>query len=122
MLQVEYYPNELGAVCGSHLQGHQDASYDELVRLFGEPNSSGDGDKVHIEGVISFDVYEEDDDPTPHTATIYDWKEESVDPRYVTSYDWHIGGHSKESYHLVSDLILNQRFGNNSSFYDFRSI
>ena len=120
-MRVDYYPNELGAVCGSYLQGHQDASYDELVRLFGEPNSSGDGDKVRFEWVVSFDVYY-DGDPTFQTATIYDWKEDDDVARHVPSYDWHIGGHSKESYHLISDLILNQRFGNNSSFYDFRSI
>ena len=122
-MRVDYYPNELGAVCGSHLQGHQDASYDELVRLFGEPNSYGDGDKVRFEWIISFDVYDRDDgEPTFHTGTIYDWKEEDDTARYADTYDWHIGGHSKESYHLTSDLILNERFGNNSSFYNFRRV
>ena len=115
-MRVDYYPNELGAVCGSYLQGHQDASYDELVRLFGEPNSSGDGDKVRFEWVVSFDV-NDDGDPTFHTATIYDWKESSDAARYVSSYNWHIGGFSKDAAHLVSDLIIDDRFGNNSSFY-----
>ena len=77
-MKVEYYPNDLAPVHGSHLQGHQDASYDQLVKLFVEPNDAA---------------------------------------RYVESYDWHIGGYSKEAAHLVSDLIIDDRFGNNSSFY-----
>ena len=52
-MRVDYYPNELGEVSGSCLQGHQEASYDQLVKLFGSPNSDGDGDKVHIEWVIT---------------------------------------------------------------------
>ena len=117
MNRVDYYPNELGEVSGSCLQGDQEASYDQLVKLFGEPNSYGDGDKVHIEWVLNFDVYDEDGEVDYHTATIYDWKEEDDAARYAKSYFWHIGGYSKDAAHLVSDLIIDDRFGNDSSFY-----
>ena len=122
-MRVDYYPNELGEVSGSCLQGHQDASYDQLVKLFGEPNSYGDGDKVHNEWVINFDVHDKDGDIDYHTATIYDWKEQSPTDAMYGTYNWHIGGFSKEAAHLVSDLVIDDRFGNNSSFYGtFRRI
>lgn len=117
-VKVEYYPTDLAVDAGSCLQGHQEASYEQLVKLFGEPNSYGDGEKVHIEWVLNFDVHDEDDeDSESYTATIYDWKEDDDVARYVPSYNWHIGGFSKEAAHLVSDLIIDDRFGNNSSFY-----
>ena len=117
-MRVEYYPNDLAPVSGSHLQGHQEASYDQLVKLFGEPNDFGDGDKVHMEWIITFDLYDDDGvDFESHTATIYDWKESSDAARYLSSYNWHIGGFSKDAAHLVSDLIIDDTFGNNSSFY-----
>ena len=119
-MRVDYYPNELGEVSGSCLQGHQEASYDQLVKLFGEPNSDGDGDKVHIEWVINFDVLDKDsDDVEAHTATIYDWKEDYDAARRVSSYNWHIGGFSKEAAHMVMDLIIDDKMGTTNSYYNF---
>ena len=105
-MRVDYYPNELGEVSGSCLQGHQEASYDQLVKLFGSPNSDGDGDKVHIEWVINFDILDEDsDDVEAHTATIYDWKEQSPTDAMYGKYNWHIGGRGHHCVELVYEAL-----------------
>ena len=78
-------------VNGTHLQGHVNASYDELVAVFGKEHSDGDGYKVQAEWVLKFE------DGT--IATIYDYKEgknyngsSGISKEKVT--DWHIGGTS----------------------------
>jgi len=119
-VKVEYYPDDAEVVSGSCLQGYQEASYDQLVKLFGEPNSYGDGDKVHTEWVINFEVYDEDwEDTETHTATIYDWKEDDDAARRVPMYNWHIGGFTKEAAYMVSDLIIDDKKGTKNSFYNF---
>ena len=64
------------------LQGYLSARYEDLVRVFGEPDELG-GDKTTAEWCLQFE------DGT--VATIYDWKE-CMTPMY--KYDWHIGGMS----------------------------
>ena len=90
---------------GSWLQGEITTTYANLVSIFGEPNSDGDGYKVQAEWDIRFE------DGT--YATIYDWKEGSsyngpgqgIPPEMVTN--WHIGGTERAAYYRVSDLINN---------------
>jgi len=74
------------------LQGYISAKYDQLVKVFGEPD--GGGDKTTVEWALKFE------DGT--IATIYDWKEYST-PMY--EYDWHIGGHNKKAVARVRQAL-----------------
>lgn len=82
---------------GTSLQGHIVASYDELVKVFGEPDygpNGTEGDKVTCEWDIMFN------DGT--LATIYDWKEEET-PMHETQ--WNVGGKSKQAVWNVMDVL-----------------
>ena len=98
-------------VCGTHLVGEIDADYMELVELFGEP-TNGDGYKVDAEWTVKFK------DGT--IATIYNYKTgknyngaEGEETEKIR--DWHIGGHDKNAYERVMEVIVkNQKHGKNS--------
>ena len=77
---------------GTSLQGYIDATYGQLVDLFGPPDAGGD--KTQAEWCLEFE------DGT--ISTIYDWKELSP-PELVT--DWHVGGFGKRAVKLVIDSI-----------------
>jgi hypothetical protein len=86
-----------GSIGGTSLQGYVTASYDQLVKVFGEPDfgpNAADGDKVTCEWDIMFS------DGTP--ATIYDWKEEET-PMHET--EWHVGGKSKQAILNVNQVL-----------------
>jgi len=93
------YTNEANM---TSLQGYIDSTYQQLVRLFGEPND-GDDYKVQKEWVLKFE------DGT--IATIYDYKMgdcyngsgEGVHYSDVT--DWHIGGHNETALNHVLGII-----------------
>ncbi len=75
---------------GTSLVGYVDASFDELVKTFGQPKD-GDGYKVDAEWIME----------TPYgIATIYNYKD-GINYNGPTGTpiekirDWHIGGHSK---------------------------
>jgi hypothetical protein len=75
--------------CGTSLMGYMNATYYDLVTVFGEPNygpNDSMDDKVTCEWNLTFE------DGT--VATIYDYKEGST-PFY--NYDWHIGGHNMDA-------------------------
>ena len=79
------------------------ASYDDIVKVFGEPAFTGEGDKVQAEweGTIDGKVF-----------TIYDYKEEQP---AVSVTNWHVGGKEK----ATTDAVLahfNQEMGKNESF------
>lgn len=78
---------------GTCLQGNIDASYEDLVDLFGQP-TNGDNYKVDAEWYIKFS------DGT--IASIYNWKDgknyngdEGMETEQIR--DWHIGGFDKKS-------------------------
>lgn len=83
--------SKTGFQAGSHLQGHFTATYNELVKVFGEPSYKGEEqggfDKVWTEWELSFDT-----DEGEVYATIYDWKEDSPNASRTGPYRWHIGG------------------------------
>jgi len=87
---------------GSSLRGHIHATYDELVKVFGEPNilNAEEGDKVFNEWGIRF----EDGDDDVYT-TIYDWKELDAYDSHIGNYRWHIGGHSHLSVELIYEAL-----------------
>ena len=77
------------------LQGYIEASYADLVKVFGHPQcteTSGDG-KVDIEWELQIIDNEWD---TVYPITIYNWKD--YDGGYSAmsseSYKWHIGGNA----------------------------
>jgi hypothetical protein len=85
---------------GTSLQGYIDATYFEIVYVFGEPSSYVDDYNVNVEWIIQFD------DGT--IATIYNYKD---GPKYgdpdcwsdIKEKDscWHIGGKSIRAVELV---------------------
>jgi len=73
------------------LQGYVDATRQQLVAVFGEPEpiESSDG-KVTTEWIIEFA------DKT--IATIYDYKRYELGaPKDDEVYEWHIGGHTRRA-------------------------
>ena len=91
------------SITGTSLQGYIEATYDDLVKAFGEPtfdSTKGDeGDKVHTQWALEF----EDEEDNLVVATIYDWKEDSAYNSRVGTYNWHIGGNSYEAVEAVYD-------------------
>ena len=87
---------------GSSLRGHIHATYDELVKVFGEPNilNAEEGDKVFNEWGIRF----EDGDDDVY-ATIYDWKEMYANESHYGEYRWHIGGKEHRAVELVYEAL-----------------
>ena len=77
------------------LQGYLQASYDDLVKVFGDPQcteTSGDG-KVDTEWELQINDLEFD---TVRNVTIYNWKDYDGGLEAMTNpkYEWHIGGNS----------------------------
>ena len=91
------------SITGTSLQGYIEATYDDLVKAFGEPtfdSTRGDeGDKVHTQWALEF----EDEEDNLVVATIYDWKEDSAYNSRVGKYKWHIGGNSYDAVEAVTD-------------------
>ena len=79
-------------VNGTSLQGYINATYDQLVERFGQPE--GGGDKTTVEWMLQFE------DGT--VATIYDWKVDET-PTYM--YNWHIGGKNKNAVTRVTSTF-----------------
>jgi len=90
-------------ITGTHLQGHIQADYEDLVKAFGEPiydsTRDGESDKVHTQWALEF----ENEDGDYVVATIYDWKEDSPYASRVGKYNWHIGGNEYEAVSAVYD-------------------
>jgi len=88
---------------GSHLQGGVDASYAELVALFGEPGE-GDGSKVDARWALRFD------DPRRTVATVYNYKD---GPAYLGDEgtpvarirEWHVGGFAPAAARRVQEAL-----------------
>lgn len=95
-------------VVGTSRRGGIKTSYEELVRIFGEPTMStekgDDLDKTNAEWWLEFEVRDENDpeDVDFIVATIYDWKYPSL-PKGVV--DWEVGGKTWKSYEAVTDYI-----------------
>jgi len=98
-------------VTGTARRGEITTTYDELVRMFGEPTKSkerGDQmDKTNAEWYLEFEVRDEDDpeDTYPVVATIYDWKYPELP---LDKVQWNVGGKTWESYEAVTDYIDSQ--------------
>ena len=116
---LEIENDESAYTNGTSLQGYINASYYNLVDVFGEPTHStpsGDG-KVNTEWNLRFKVIEngaqDEDDWEIVYATIYDWKEMGPEvARQASSYRWHIGGKSYMAEDVVTKAIEQHFRGN----------
>ena len=100
MSSLTWKPNDLH-VAGTSLRGKVMASYETLVKVFGEPNIPA-GDKVWNDWVIEFEVGNPDDDDWDVVdVTIYDWKEPDADVARRGKYMWHVGAKT----HLGVELV-----------------
>lgn len=91
---------------GTCLRGYFEASYADLVAVFGEPER-GDGYKVSTEWIIV-------DRTCDDVVTVYDWKETSLYESYLMSldefraqktYQWHLGGRGNVSAHTFAEWL-----------------
>lgn len=82
---------------GTSFKGYLYATYDQIIVLFGEPSSDGDGYKVDVEWIM---------DTPDGVATIYNYKDGKAylgDSGIPTEkiYEWHIGGKNNQIYTWV---------------------
>jgi hypothetical protein len=92
---------------GTHLQGEVDASYAELVALFGEPGE-GDGYKVDAHWALRFD------DLRRTVATVYNYKDgrnylEDEGKPVEEIREWHVGGFTPAAAQLVREALVGYR-------------
>ena len=77
---------------GTCLQGRIDASYNDLVRMFGKPAYEGIGDKITTEFVIEYQVNDGRGEELYGTFTLYDWHfARNLNDDYAVT-QWNIGG------------------------------
>ena len=81
---------------GTHLQGYVKATYEQLLKTFGEPHDpNGDNYKTDVEWAFEFA------DGT--IATLYNWKNgknylgEAEGLELNDIYEWHVGGFSEKA-------------------------
>ena len=92
---------------GTHLHGHLNRTYDQLVSVFGEPHfryipRAGAEDKIDIEWSFEF--------PDGRVFTVYNWKNgkaylghEGQDVEDIT--EWNVGAHGMSAYHSLKELL-----------------
>lgn len=83
-------------VNGTSLMGHVNATYDELVELFGQPVPF-EVDKSTAEWRLDF---------TGRVVTVYDYYTSGVTHK---PYDWHVGGFSPNAVDLIDEAIAGHR-------------
>ena len=77
---------------GTCLQGSIEASYNDLVRMFGKPAYEGIGDKITTEFVIEYQVNDGRGEDLYGTFTLYDWHfARNLNDDYAVT-TWNVGG------------------------------
>jgi hypothetical protein len=93
---------DIDKINGTGLQGYINASFQDMVYVFGSPHQWYTGrDKVQVEWRFEL--------PGGAVATIYDWKE-ARQPQDVTI--WHVGGINNAVADYMGDYfaaVLNQK-------------
>lgn len=90
---------------GTSFRGYLLATYADVVRVFGEPTTMGDGYKVDVEWIVQ----------TPHDiATIYNYKDGTayLGVNGLTTEqicEWHVGGKSVEPYQWIKKQISDKQ-------------
>ena len=91
MQTIQFIPCESFST-GTSLQGSIEASYNDLVRMFGEPAYEGIGDKVTTEFVIDYQVSDGRGESKYGTFTLYDWHfARNLNDDYAVT-KWNVGG------------------------------
>lgn len=83
---------------GTYLQGYLDASYNELIKVFGEPNNGPNDfglDKTTCEWILEYE--------DGKYCTIYDWKTIETP---MGLYSWHIGGNKIDCVHQLTNYFV----------------
>lgn len=97
MRELDYHRQTPNIITGTGLQGYINATFEQLTKVFGEPNIMKDYDKVthlwvlNIEGVI---------------ATIYDYKQNLNTGK---AENWHIGGKQKIAVKLIEQILADNK-------------
>jgi len=90
-------------ISGTHLQGHIDTTYENIISVLGKEHHKGDEYKTEAEWCIQFQ------DGT--IATLYNWKngktycgeKDGLNVEDIT--EWNIGGHSPRARDLLFNLL-----------------
>ena len=91
MQTIQFIPCEEFST-GTSLQGSIEASYADLVRMFGKPAYEGIGDKVTTEFVIDYQVGDGRGESKYGTFTLYDWHfARNLNDDYAVT-KWNVGG------------------------------
>ena len=91
MQTIQFIPCEEFST-GTSLQGSIEASYSDLVRMFGKPAFEGIGDKVTTEFVIDYQVSDGRGESKYGTFTLYDWHfARNLNDDYAVT-KWNVGG------------------------------
>ena len=91
MQTIQFIPCEEFST-GTSLQGSIEASYSDLVRMFGKPAFEGIGDKVTTEFVIDYQVSDGRGESKYGTFTLYDWHfARNLNDDYAVT-TWNVGG------------------------------
>ena len=91
MQTIQFIPCESGTT-GTSLQGSIQASYNDLVRMFGKPAYEGISDKVTTEFIIEYQVSDSEGESKYGTFTLYDWHfARNLNDDYAVT-KWNVGG------------------------------
>ena len=104
MQTIQFIPCEMGAG-GTSRQGQIEASYNDLVRMFGKPAFEGIGDKITTEFIIEYQVSDSEGESKYGTFTLYDWYfARNLNNNYEKTL-WNVGGNGYED-SFAADLSL----------------
>jgi len=104
MQTIQFIPCEMGA-SGTSRQGQIEASYNDLVRMFGKPAFEGIGDKITTEFIIEYQVSDSEGESKYGTFTLYDWYfARNLNNDYEKTF-WNVGGNNYED-SFAADLSL----------------
>lgn len=95
-------------------------SYNDLVRMFGEPHFEGIGDKTTTEWTIEYQRYDAEwDEHSYGVFTIYDWHfARNLNDNYAKT-RWNIGGKNINDYFAFADAL--ELYEKNDANEDFLS-
>ena len=90
---------------GTCRQGQIEASYNDLVRMFGKPAFEGIGDKITTEFIIEYQVGDSEGESKYGTFTLYDWYFARNLNNDCEKTRWNVGGNSYDD-SFAADLSL----------------
>ena len=89
--EIKFEPCDEGTA-GGCLQGSIEASYYELVEMFGKPAFEGKGDNITTEFVVDYQYYDAWGDLETGTFSLYDWHYGRDFANNAKEITWNVGG------------------------------